>query len=144
MTKAVALDTGPLGKIAHPRPDPELWTWCTDLLAAGTTLILPEVVDYELRRNLLLHGFTTSLARLDSLKRSLTYLPLTTDTMLLAAQLWADARRRGRPTAHPHDLDCDVILAAQALEAKAVVVTENAGHLGQFVTARHWRQIARP
>jgi predicted nucleic acid-binding protein len=62
--------------------------------------------------------------------------------MLRAAELWADARRRGNPTADPKELDADVILAAMALEAGAIVATENVGHLSRYVTAKHWRDIA--
>ena len=61
--------------------------------------------------------------------------------MLRAAELWADARRRGKPTADPKELDADVILAAQAIEAGAIVATENVGHLSRYVTARHWSAI---
>lgn len=61
--------------------------------------------------------------------------------MLKAAELWADARKRGKPTADPKELDGDVILAAQALQANAVVATENVGHLSLFVEARHWKDI---
>src|SRR5205085_12567780 len=56
-----------------------------------------------------------------------------------AAGLWADARRRGTPTADPRSLDCDVILAAQALQAEAVVATENVGQLSRYGRALHWR-----
>jgi predicted nucleic acid-binding protein len=82
--------------------------------------------------------------RLDQLKAALTYLPLTTTTMLRAAELWADARRRGTPTADPKELDGDVILAAQALQVGGLVVTENVGHLARFVEAKGWREIAIP
>ncbi len=61
--------------------------------------------------------------------------------MLQAAQFWADARKRGRPTAGPERLDCDVILAAQTREVDAVVVTENLRHLSLFVEARSWVDI---
>jgi predicted nucleic acid-binding protein len=61
--------------------------------------------------------------------------------MLKAAELWADARRSGHPTADPKELDCDVIIAAQALESGAVVATENVGHLSRFVTSSDWRLI---
>ena len=72
--------------------------------------------------------------------------PVTAETMLRAAELWADARRRGRPTAGPHELDCDVILAAQASLAvrpgeSVVVATTNIGHLAQFIDARDWRSL---
>lgn len=67
--------------------------------------------------------------------------------MLLAAQLWADARNRRKTTAEPNALDGDVILAAQAiLEVNAgnevVIATTNVGHLSQFVDAREWRLIS--
>ncbi|MEG4087888.1 hypothetical protein [Microcoleus sp. Pol12B4] len=59
---------------------------------------------------------------------------MTTEVMLLAAQLWAQARMRERPTAEANALDGDVILAAQAiLEASegnhVVIATTNAPHL---------------
>ena len=68
----------------------------------------------------------------------LAYQPITTEIMLKAAELWANARKRGKPTADPKELDGDVILAAQAMEADAVVVTENVGHLSLFVEAVRW------
>jgi predicted nucleic acid-binding protein len=59
--------------------------------------------------------------------------------MRRAAQLWADARRQGKPTADPKELDGDVILAAQALSVNGVIITENIGHLTLFVEAKTWR-----
>ena len=141
MNRSVVLDSGPLGRIVHPRPNPEIIGWLAQLLESGATVILPEVADYEVRRNLLLEGLSRSVARLNQLKRALTYLPLTTETMLKAAEIWADARRRGLPTADAKALDGDAILAAQALQAGAVVATEDIGHLSRMVEARHWRDI---
>lgn len=142
MISVVVLDSGPLGMIAHPRPNRDIIEWLNRLLAAGATVIVAEVIDYEVRRNLLLHGLTASVARLDQLKRSLSYLPLNTDVMLSAAELWADARRQHQPTADPKELDIDVILAAQARQVGGVVVTDNVGHLSRFVDARRWQEVA--
>ena len=86
-------------------------------------------------------GKTRGLARLDLLKDTLDYLPLTTEVMLKAAELWAQARNQGTPTADPKALDCDVILAAQALSENGIVATENVGHLSLFVEAKDWREI---
>lgn len=141
MSKAIILDAGPLGKIAHPRPNADIAAWLERLLASKVTVILPEIADYEVRRNLLLEGLTKSIIRLDQLKSALDYLPLDTRAMLRAADLWAEARKRGFPTADPKELDCDVILAAQAEQVGAVVATENVGHLAQFVEAHEWREI---
>jgi predicted nucleic acid-binding protein len=120
--------------------------WAQSLAAAGHRVIIPEIADYEVRRELLRLGKTRGLARLDVVKRVFYYAPLTTDVMLKAAELWADARRRGMPTAAPDALDGDAILAAQALMAggpgdAVIVATTNVGHLGRFVDARIWDQI---
>jgi predicted nucleic acid-binding protein len=100
----VILDSGPLGRIAHPHPNPEIAQWLSGLLTSGVVVLLSEITDYEVRRNLLLEGLTRSVARLDELKGTLPYMPLTTQVMLRAAALWADARKRGQPTADPREL----------------------------------------
>ena len=67
--------------------------------------------------------------------------------MIRAAELWAEARRHGRPTADPAALDADVIIASQvqlfaeAMREPVVVVTMNVRHLAQFVDARRWQEI---
>ena len=130
-----------MGRISNPNPQPDIIDWLEKALTTGAEIYVSEVADYEVRRNLLLHGKHESVRRLDELHRSLIYLPITISIMLHAAELWAIARRRGRPTADLKELDCDVILAAQALEQRAVIATENVGHLSQFCDARHWREI---
>jgi hypothetical protein len=66
--------------------------------------------------------------------------------MLLAAELWAEARRRGRPTADDRSLHADVILAAQARNLALgghtiIVATSNLRHLSQMTDARLWTDI---
>jgi hypothetical protein len=51
-------------------------------------------------------------------------------------------RRHGVPTADPRELDGDAILAAQALQAQAIVVTDNVRHLSRFVEAKSWTDIS--
>jgi predicted nucleic acid-binding protein len=119
--------------------------WLSGLLARGTRVVVPEITDYETRRELLRAGKTTSVARLDALAAALQYLPLTTAAMRRAAMLWAEARRHGRPTADNKALDADVILAAQVLTmdaSDAIVATTNVAHLSQYVTAKKWKDIA--
>ena len=135
------LDSGPLGKLAHHSPKPDILDWHESLKRAEIELILPEVADYEVRRNLLLHDLRESIAVLDLLRSTISFRPITSSTMLRAAGLWADVRKRRKPTADMKELDCDAILAAQALEAGAIVATENVGHLERYVTAKDWRKI---
>ena len=145
------LDSGPLGIVTNPKAASPLSqegkVWLQDLPVKGYIVMLPEIADYEVRRELIREGKTAGIRRLDELKSQIPYRPLTTEVMLLAAQLWADARKRGKPTADSHALDGDVILAAQViLEVNAgnevVIATTNVGHLSQFVDAREWRLIS--
>lgn len=139
--EAVMLDTSPLGRIVHPKPNIDITTLLRSLLEQGTLVYLPEIADYELRRNLILERFNDSIVRLDQLKKTLTYVPISTDIMLQAAEFWAYARREGIPTANKEALDGDAILAAQAKKVGATILTENAGHLTRFVEARNWKEL---
>ena len=139
--RILLLDAGPLGMAAHPKPRPDFQRWLDETLAQGDIIVVPEITDYEVRRSLILSGLTASLARLDELKMTLAYQSLDTFVMLKAAELWAEARRRGRTTADPKELNGDVILAAQALQVGGIIVTDNAGHLAQFVEAKTWKEL---
>lgn len=150
MSRLIILDSGPLGMVTNPKSTPpihqECKQWFNALMRRGETVILPEIADYEVRRELLRAGKTKGIDRLDQLKNLLVYRPITTETMLLAAELWAQARRAGMPTADPKALDGDVILAAQATlmatEGNEVIITTtNVGHLSQFIDAREWRHV---
>jgi len=95
----------------------------------------------EVRRELVRAGLEEGVKRLDRLKSVLNYLPINTEVMLKAAELWAEARNRRTPTADPKALDADVILAAQALQIGGSVATENVGHISLFVEAKDWRSF---
>ncbi len=141
MADRIMLDAGPLGRIAHPRANLEVVSWLKNRLAQGTEILIPEIADYEVRRELLRAGMPRSISRLDALKELLTYVPLDTATMLRAAELWAKVRNMGKPTADPKELDGDVILAAQAEQAGAIIATENVGHLSLLLDARSWQDM---
>ncbi len=141
MFRPIVLDATPLGKIANPKRGIEIDSWYQEMLLSGREIIIAEISDFEIRRELVMRGLVRSINILDQLANLHTYLPLNTKTMRLAAQLWADARRKGMPTADPKELDCDVVLAAQALMANAIVATENATHLSRYTEAKHWRDI---
>ena len=115
--------------------------WFKGLLKKEVQFVIPEIADYELRRNLLLEGLAESVNRLDELKQLMRYLALTTEQMRKASELWAFARKSGMPTADDKALDGDVILAAQALSIGGVVATENVGHLARYCEAKHWKDI---
>jgi hypothetical protein len=109
---------------------------------------VPEVADYEVRRELIRAGKSAGIARLDifNTARADRYLPLTTPAMRLAASLWAQARTMGVPTADARALDADVVLAAQALSAgflsgEFMIASTNVRHIARFVPTDVWRNI---
>ena len=151
MIRHIVLDSTPLGLLTHRRgirAADEAQEWLERHIRVGVRFYVPEIVDYELRRELLRLGKRTALARLDAFiqARPERFLRLTSPALQLAAELWARARRLGTPTADPQALDVDVILAAQALTAgfppgEFTVATANLGHLSLFVPATIWNAI---
>lgn len=149
----VMLDAGPLGRLINPNPTrktKEIQLWMRSHVLNGVGFVLPEIADYEVRRSLILENLTDAISNLDGLKYRMDYLPLTTETMNKAAELWANVRKRGLPTAPDEALDGDAILAAQAIITSAgseevVIATMNVGHLTRFVTptvtAKEWDDI---
>lgn len=147
MSRVVLLDSGPLGLVTNPRLSPkslECVEWLQGLLARGADVVVPEIADYEVRRELLRAGKAQGLARLDELAGALHYLPITSAAMRQAAAFWAQARQAGQPTAPDLTLDADAILAGQAATIRAddiVVATTNVGHLSRIVDAALWNTI---
>ena len=121
MSRIVILDSGPVGLLTQRKdvlPVEACRQWQRKLLASGARAILPEIVDYEVRRELLWIKSINGLAHLDTRVSMIEYLPLTTAAMRKAA--------------------------AQALllgEADLVVATTNVGPLSRFVTARFWQEV---
>jgi hypothetical protein len=114
------------------------------LMDAGVIFYLPEISDYEVRRELPRAGKTRGLRWLDELGEVVTYLPLTTGIMREAAILWANVRQQGLGTAPEASLDGDVILGAQARSldlTDCAIATTNPGHLGRYYPAVWWGDL---
>jgi predicted nucleic acid-binding protein len=147
VSRVVFLDAGPIGLVTNPKLSPEstLCTrWLQALIISDTRVIIPEIADYEVRRELLRANKVRGIARLDELANSLEYLPITTAAMRQAAMFWAQARQQGQPTASDKTIDSDMILAAQATTldvVDVVIATTNVGHLSRFAPADLWRNI---
>jgi predicted nucleic acid-binding protein len=134
------LDTAVVGEICHPRKYDDVRAWFARA-AAAHEILLSEVADYELRRELLRIDSRRSLDRLDELTREIRYIPVTTATWRAAARLWALQRKAGRVTAAEGGLDGDVLIAAQALAEDAVIVTPNTRHFDSMVRAVTWQEV---
>ena len=108
MNDVVVLDSGPLGFLTNPNSAPmpvAIRQWLADLLAAGRRVVLPEIADYEVRREYVRANLQQALVLLDSLASQIDYLPLSTAAMRRAAEFWAHARNTGQPTAPDPALD---------------------------------------
>jgi len=120
VSRVLFLDSGPLGLITHPQRSAEVLAvteWLSRCLLSGCRVIVPAIVYYELKRELLRAKKTFSIRRLEAFLEATPgrYVPLSDEALQLAAELWAKSRQEGQPTAHAKALDVDVILSAQAL-----------------------------
>jgi len=150
MSKLILLDSGPLGIISNPSKSDIVLAcreWAISQHEQGNVLIVPEIADYEVRRELLRAEKQSGLERLDLVKRTFAYLPITTAVMLRAAEFWARARKAGRPAADNAALDADVIIAAQASilideGSEAIIASSNPRHLSMFVPTAEWQRLS--
>ncbi len=155
----VLLDSGPLGLISHPRATSDAnacKAWLSHLLAQNHTVVVPEIVYYETRRELrrveLKNGVPSpGLANMEAFAAGAGIVPLTSAALHLASELWAIARNKHSAGAPDLALDADVILCAQAQSlnpvswgargARVVIATTNVKHLVSFADADHWQNI---
>ena len=85
MSLVVLLDAGPLSLATNPKGSDEsrrCKAWLAELVAAGVQIMVPEGVDYEVRRELIRAGRRGGLDRLDNLARKAGFLPVTTAVSL--------------------------------------------------------------
>ena len=147
MSRIILLDSGPLGLVTNPKLSAEsiaCTKWLQSHIIAGSRILIPEIADYEVRRELLRANKIKGIARLDDLAKLIEYLPINTLMIRQAAQLWAQARQQGQPTAGNKTIDGDMILVAQAMSfgiPNVTIATTNVGHLSRFFTAELWQGI---
>jgi hypothetical protein len=91
--RVIVLDSGPLGLAAH-RPtiaeSRQAHAWLAARELSGALIVVPEIADYEIRRELVRARIAAGIVRLDVLKSRFLYLPISTSAMLRAAAYWAE------------------------------------------------------
>lgn len=149
------LDTNLLVRLCHPSSHADVREWYRDWLNHGRAggdveFVISAVADYELRRGYMYalnkgNDTRQSLAQLDELGRTWEVQQISPRNLKDAASMWAEARRGGYSTADERAFDWDILIAAQAKEEPAIVVTRNEKHLTQYgVDARDWHKILVP
>jgi toxin FitB len=138
MKSVILLDSGPLGEIIKPQLDPRVRRWAAFIKEQKISLRIAEINDYEVRRNCILEKFEKSISNLNKYRQRKQFIPIDSEMMLDACELWAWIRRdKQQPTADRKQLDGDTILVAQALSQKkffdrVIIVTENSKHFIRF------------
>ena len=122
--------------------------WFYYLLSRSALVVTSAICNYEVKRELIRRKEVPELNNLNQLKTLIDFLPVDEATLELAAELWAEARNKGLPTADDLSLDADVILCAQyqLLAEKypgryVVIATTNVKHLSRFSEAKKWPEI---
>lgn len=154
----VILDSGVLSLLASPIKDnseiesTEIYQcteWLYSLLAKGVYVVTSEICDYEVRREFI-RIKSEGLKTLDELRDIFDFLPIQTNIMKKAAELWAEARQNHTPTADDKNIDADMIILAQwkiltqEFPGQGVyIATKNLKHLVIFAgeNAQQWEQI---
>lgn len=151
----IFIDTGVLGLLSSPNDRKEVTNckeWLYSFLAKGVNIVSSDICDYEVRRGIFIGIKSDSrkdgLHNLDNLHNLINFLPVSPMIFRYSAELWAETRRQGLPTAEAENIDADVIIGAtcQLLEQdypgqKLVVATTNVKHLSLFIEAKEWSEI---
>ena len=118
LRRVVILDSKPLGEICNPINQEKIKPLIKFLKKSKITRRVAEITDYELRRELTLQGLTKGISNLNKFKQRQQIVPIDSESLLLATELWAELRKEGQPTADKKNIDCDVIMVAQALQLR--------------------------
>ncbi len=152
MPRTIILDSFPVSSLGKIGSSPPTLTdrcrqWVMDCIAAGNAVRVPAITYYETLRELERLRATGQIVRIKLFcVQPHRFIPLTTAHLEAAAQLWAQARRAGVPTADPKELDGDVILAAQAIglglpASGYIIATTNPGHIARYAPCDLWTNI---
>ncbi len=152
MDRYVLLDSGPLGLAVCRRGTKDvdrLRNRLAELEMAGVSILIPAVIDYEVRRELVRVRATAKLKNLADMQQRFLMLPVSEVAWLRAAEFWALSRRMGLPTGSDAALDVDAILAGCAATVgqpgdEVIIASSNVRHLSRFpgIDAREWISIA--
>ena len=119
MALTIVLDTSPLSIVTKRRGLEEAdacCKWIMECKDAGHRILAPVVAYYEVARELTRIDNQFAWARLNHFcEVPGCCLPLEDSAIRLGVNLWAKARNKGLATADPKELDCDVLIVAQAL-----------------------------
>lgn len=155
----VVLDTNILGVLATPNDSESLERegesrevyYCTEwlyrLLSKGAQVVIPNICDYEIRRELIRIS-SSSVEELNNLRESLDCYEVTFDVLEEAAEIWAESRKISQPNTQKENIDVDCIVAAccRVLEREnsgrvVILATKNIKDFQRTTNCALWQDI---
>lgn len=98
-------------------------------------LLLSVVVYYEIKRGLLKRDARKQMVTFEYLSNQLAWCDVIIEDWELAARLWSERFKHGKPIA-----DADVLIAAQARRLDAILVTDNTKDFDDLgVKTENWK-----
>jgi hypothetical protein len=155
----VFLDTNILGLISNKNISfdecQQCKKWFDTLFIRGVRIVTSDLCHYEVMRGLISSSIRSAEAApgirsLELLKADgfLEFIPVSTEALDLAANLWARAFTSGQTTRDEKDIDIDIIISAQYQilrdefpGQRVIMATTNLKHLSIFCDAANWRDI---
>jgi len=117
MTKYL-LDTNIVTAIL--KKDPHVTGRLRTELIANAHILISAVVYYEIKRGLLKRDAMRYAAAFEDLVRNLEWVDVKRSHWEKAAKMWAECQKTGTPVS-----DADLLLAVQARQAQAILVTDD-------------------
>ena len=131
MTRSLVIDTSVFSEVL--RNNPFVNKKLLDEMSADARVLMSAVVYYEIKRGLLKRDTRRMMEHFEAIIAPLPWIDMTRSDWDEAARLWAKSQRTGLPRE-----DADLLIAAQANQRGAVVVTDNVDHFKN--TANEWEQ----
>ena len=134
-----ALDTNIVSYILQ---DNEKINKQTDLITKnGNILIIPVIVDYEIRRGLLSKNYLSKLRKFEQLQKEIDIGEFDLSVWRKAAEIYAELSKHGKPIGT--NFDGDVFVAAYCIINGYILITNNKDHFGRIdgLQFENWNYI---
>ena len=123
-----ALDTN---IVSYMLQDNEKINKQTDLLTKnGHALIIPAIVDYEIRRGLLAKNYLKKLRKFEQLQQVIRIGEFDLPVWRKAAEIYANLSKQGKSIGT--NFDGDVFIAAYCVINGCILITNNKDHFGRI------------
>ena len=124
---AYLLDTNVISDILKKHDCPSnIASKLQSVLKENAKILICPIVFYEVRRGLYHQNQIDKINEFESLISNFNWCEFNRNTWDTGAKIWAKCRLKGKPTGG--GIEHDVLIAAQAQEHEAIVVTNNIEH----------------